>query len=365
MGKRREEDSKADKQSRRQKRKKHRRRKRIFLLVVEMILLVLVVGAAFVFFYLQDLWSEVETVDFSELEVETNEDLDESVITSVESYTTIACFGVDARDNETLSEGTLADTNIIVVINNSTYEVKLISVYRDLYVENTYGDHSKLTEVYSLYGALEQINTLNKNLDLNISEYVTVNWKAVAETIDALGGLDIELTYTEASSINLYIDEVIESTGLESEHVSAYAGTHHLDGVQAVTYCRLRNTSGSDYTRTERQRTVLALMLEAAKGASISELNAICQDVFNDISTSLTLTEILSLVSNITKYEIVETSGFPFNQGDGSYHGSSYVYSLDLLADVTELHSVLYDNQDYTPSYTVTRLSEEMASIFN
>ncbi len=327
-------------------------------------LLILTIVLAFGFFYLIDTWNQIGKSDFDASDVYINSDLDDSVITSQANYTTIALFGVDSRDNTTLTKGALADTNIIACINNKTHEIKLVSVYRDTYVENLEGGHQKINEVYNKYGALDQLGTLNKNFDLTITKYVTVNWKAVAETIDLMGGLDIELTELEASGINKYIDEVMSSTGLSSSYVTVQAGVQHLDGVQSVTYCRLRNTAGSDYKRTERQREVISLMLEAAKKMNVITLTKICNEIFPAIATNMSLTEILSLASSVSKYEISDSTGFPFNQASQSSGGRDYVYSKDLEADVISLHAYLYENNQYTPSGTVKRLSQEMDDAF-
>jgi len=344
-------------------RRRSRRNKLVFIMVEVMALLV-VAAVAFGFFYVKNLWDKVETADFDAAEIVTNVDLNQSIPKVTETYTTIAVFGIDARDSETLSKGALSDTNILICINNDTREICLISIYRDLYVEDTRGDHGKLTEVYHKYGALEQINTINKNLDLNITQYVTVNWKAVADAIDLLGGLDISLTVQEAEGINQYVDEVIEATGISSGHIPPQAGTQHLDGVQAVTYCRLRNTAGSDYKRTERQRQVLELMLAQAKAAGVSKLTQICNTVFPGISTNLKLSDLISMAGDVSRYTVRYTAGFPFRKEDRSGGGKDYVYSLDLEADVKELHSILYDNQEYTVSSTVKRLSKEMKDKF-
>jgi len=344
-------------------RRRSRRNKLIFI-TVEVMALFVVAAVAFGFFYAKNLWDKVETAGFDAAEVVTNVDLDQQVQKVSETYTTIAVFGIDARDKETLSKEALSDTNILVCINNDTKEIRLISIYRDFYVEDTKGDHSKLTEVYYQYGALEQINTINKNLDLNVKQYVTVNWKAVADAVDLLGGLDISLTEQEAKGINRYVDEVIEATGISSGHIPSEEGVQHLDGVQTVTYCRLRNTAGSDYKRTERQREVLELMLEKAKAADVSQLAQICNTVFPGISTNLKLSDLISMAGDAGRYTIRDTAGFPFQKEDRGGGGKDYVYSLDLEEDVKELHSILYDDQEYTVSSTVKRLSKEMKDKF-
>lgn len=203
---------------------------------------------------------------------------------------------------------------------------------------------------------------LNTNLDLNIKEYACVDWAAVTEAVDALGGVEIEITAQEASQINEYIWEVDQMLGTNSEFVSG-AGKKLLTGTQATTYARIRKTAGNDFKRTSRQRIVLEAMLNKAKEADIKTLLAICEAVFDDISTSLTLPEILSLVKDVQKYTIGSTSGFPFEMttGDLSDAGDA-VIPIGLEDDVQQLHKYLFETEDYEPSKTVQAISDAIIS---
>ncbi len=336
-----------------------RKRKRHLGCLIPLLILLALIGAAFI--GLNYLWGWIDSADFSNSDILVNEDLPDSVSEYTKNYRTFMIFGVDSRDDSTLQSGTLADSNIIVTVNKKTGEIKLTSIYRDTYVETTEGEWMKLTEVYYKYGAQEQLQTINKNFDMNVTEYVTVNWKTVAQVINELGGLDIELSEAEAEGINDYIDEVIESTGIDSEHVTETEGTQHLDGVQAVTYCRLRKGLGDDYQRTERQRTVISLTLEAAKDAGIPKVLSVCNTVFPGISSSFSLTQIMALSLGLGSYEIGDSTGFPFDQVSQS-GGSYYIFPVTLASNVKELHEYLYGNTEYEPSGTVSGLSEEISA---
>ena len=207
------------------------------------------------------------------------------------------------------------------------------------------------------YGVQEALETINRNFDLNITEYVTVNWYAVAETIDLMGGLDIEITDKEAAAINQFLWETSKSTGIASSNVDVYEGVHHLDGIQSTTYARVRNVGHHDITRAERQRKVISLMLEKAKQSSIGTLNDICNTVFPNISTNLTLSDILSLASDVASYKIADQGLFPYKYWDQS-GGHYYVYCNTLTENVDQLHTFLFGNEDYTPSSTVQTISD-------
>lgn len=329
------------------------------VVVILVLLLAVAVGGIA---YVASLWGKVDPADFRSADIEVNPDLPASIREEQKNYRTFMIFGVDSRDNNTLQAGTLADSNIIVSINKKTGKVKLLSIYRDTYVETTAGETMKLTEVYNKYGAKEQLATINKNFDLNVTEYVTVNWKTVADTINMLGGLDIELSEGECQGINKYIDEVIDSTGVDSSHVDVSEGTQHLDGVQAVTYCRLRKGLGDDYKRTERQRTVVTKTLAAAQSAGVPTVLKVCNTVFPGLSSSFSLPEVLTLATGMGRYDIEDSSGFPFD-GRDQEGGRYYMYPITLASNDKKLHEYLYNNTEYEPSGTVQELSRKIEEV--
>ncbi len=177
-------------------------------------------------------------------------------------YWNIAVFGVDSRDGNT--KNALADVQLICSINQETGEIKLVSVYRDTYLKiDSRGPYHKINEAYFKGGHKQAVSALEENLDVKINDYATFNWKAVAQAINVLGGVDIEITQPEFKYINAFITETVNSTGIGSTQLAS-AGPNHLDGVQAVAYCRLR-LMDTDFQRTERQRKVISLALEKSK----------------------------------------------------------------------------------------------------
>ena len=150
--------------------------------------------------------------------------------------------------------------------------------------------------------------------------------------------------------------------GYTSTEVTS-SGTVHLDGIQATTYARIRKTSGDDYKRASRQRIVLQAMLTEAKKADISTLVKICNQVFDDISTTLELTEIIGLASHVTEFEIVETTGFPFELTNETLKSTGdTVIPVELDNNVVELHEFLFDEVNYSVSDTVTSISDAIVA---
>ena len=308
--------------------------------------------------------SRYEQVDYVELEdTHVNDDISEDTIETMSGYTTIALFGIDTRDSEMVDEGSRSDCIIICSINNDTQEIKMVSVYRDTYLElcNSSTSYEKCTHAYAYDGAQGAVDMLNKNLDLNITDFVSVNFTALTEAIDALGGLDIELKSSELSKLNECIEEQIRVNGIYSDYVYS-TGVVHLNGVQATAYARIRSTDQGDITRTWRQRTVISKMVEAAKSQGLSQLLDCVDVVVDDISTSLTQSEITDLITNCFSYEMGVTTGFPFTYKATSINSASVIVATDLATNVTMLHRFLYDDYDYTPSTTVQTISNNICN---
>ncbi len=341
---------------------RRRRKRRLILFVVEIVLLVL---ALTVLYYYQKL-NLIEITDVDQTKIEVN-DVEQETIEAFEGYTTIAVFGLDNRTQGVYSSGN-SDVIMILNINNDTKEMSMVSVYRDTYLDVSAADsNSKFRKANAAfaYGGVEQaITMLNTNLDLDIDNYVCVDFAAVAEAIDILGGVDIEI---ESSSELKYLNDYIVATnkilGTSSSTIST-VGEHTLDGVQAVAYTRIRYTSGNDYKRTERQRRVLSQMLAKAKTANLSQINELINTVFPDIETNLSKKEILTMATAVLSYDLSNSGGFPFDKTTmdlGSI--GSIVVPCDLASNVIQLHEFLFGTEEYTPSATVQEYSNYIISV--
>ena len=274
-------------------------------------------------------------------------------------YWTIAVFGVDSRDGN-LEKGALSDVEMICNIDKATGEIKLVSVFRDTYLKiNSDGTYHKINEAYFKGGHKQALSALNENLDLKIDDYATFNWKAVADAINILGGIDLEITDSEFAYINGFITETVNSTGVGS-HQLKKAGMNHLDGVQAVAYARLR-LMDTDFNRTERQRKVVTLAMEKAKSADFATLRSLVSAVFPQISTSIGMNDVLSIAKGISKYHIGETNGFPFSRTTMKIGKMDCVIATTLESNVIQLHQFLYGQENFTPSSTVKKISEKIS----
>ena len=334
------------------------------MFALEIIVLVVLMGGLFVYAKLGKL--NHETINEEELDV--NESVTENQV--MKGYTTIALVGIDSRDDKLKSDWN-SDTMIIASINNDTKKVKLVSVYRDTYLclgedEDGNNSYGLANSAYCTGGAKKMINMLNKNLDMNISDFVTVNFQAVAETVELLGGIDVEMKKEEVVHLNNYCVETSEVTGMDYTPLEEIEGVQHLNGVQAVAYARIRKTSGNDFRRAARQREVIYKIVEKAKNSSIATLNTVLDKIFPMIYTSLTEKEILSMGMNMLSYDIEDQTGFPFDHlyGDTvkeAMDGVDCVLPITLESNVIKLHEFLYPEDSYVPSNEVKTYSQEIS----
>lgn len=333
--------------------KRKRQKRKVIFTIVAFLLVIVLLAAAFVL-------TKLGKMDKIRMEnVEVNDGLDES---GMKGYTTLALFGIDNRSNGNFATGN-SDTMIIASINNKSGEIRMCSLYRDTYLDISAKGESerkfrKANSAYMAGGPEQAINMMNKNLDLNISDYVAVDFNALIEVIDLLGGVEIDVAADEIDYINGYMTELNQITGKEIVPVTQ-TGLQTLNGMQATAYARIRYTTGWDFKRTERQRTVIAKMFEKAKGAGIGTLNSILNEALPNVSTSLGMTEMAGLMTKIGKYNMGENTGFPFDNTTGSVGDlGDLVIPVDLSANVKQLHEFLYGDTDYEPSQEVLSISD-------
>lgn len=300
----------------------------------------------------------MQTTDKEEIKEMTNPNISNDVVSTLKDNWTVALFGLDSRDTDGLS-GANSDVIILASINNKTGDINLISVYRDTCLKTGDNRYKKVNEAYAIGGPKKAVEVLNENLDLQIDDYVAVNWKAVATAINILGGVDIEVTKDELKYINGYITETVNSTGIGSYQIHE-TGLQHLDGIQAVAYSRIRYTAGNDYKRTERQRTVLAAVLEKAKHSDWATLNNIIVTVFPMTSSSIDTNDVIAVAMNVSNYKLIKTGGFPFDVIEKKVDKQDYVFPDTLETNVSKLHEFLYGTDSYTPSDKVSSISKKV-----
>lgn len=336
--------------------------KNIPLLVAEICILLIAIGVMYV---VVTATKEVDRKAIDTEQITINEEVAENLQEKDEAatlgYRNIALFGVDSREGE-LGKGTRSDSMIIASINQDTKEIKLISVFRDTYLNLSNDTYNKCNAAYAKGGPEQAISMLNANMDLNITDYVTVGFGGLIDAIDALGGVEMEVTASEITHLNNYQLCMAEELGVSYIPVEK-SGKQLLNGMQATAYCRIRYTKGDDFRRAERQRDVLSAMMVKAKGASVSELTDMVNAVLPQVETSLSVNEILSVLGSVAGYDVVVSDGFPFEEyRTGANIGSkgSCVIPDNLEENVMHLHELLYPEEQYTPSKQVQTISAEI-----
>lgn len=349
--------------TKKQKRILQRRRRRRILFGIEIFLLLILIGGVFIYAKLGKM--NFTDLDFSKIGVNTGVS-DNNVM---KGYTTIGLIGLDGRDGK-LKSGVRSDTMIIASINNDTKKVKLVSVYRDTYLRTGEdsegnGQYNKANAAYAKGGPEQFLSMLNTNLDLNVTDFVSVDFQAVAEAVELLGGIDVELKEEEVVHLNNYCVETSKVTGMDYTPLEEKAGVHHLNGVQTVSYARIRYTSGNDFRRAARQREVIYKIVEKAKNSDIATLSKILDKVFPKVYTSFTKAEILQMGMSMMSYDIEDQTGFPFDHLYGervkdAMGGLDVVLPVTLESNVIKLHEFLYPEDSYTPSDEVKAYSQRI-----
>lgn len=323
-------------------------------IVLLVFVIIAIVGVAYVGSKMGKL--KVGKLDLNALSISDELSYDES------GYLNVALFGLDTRETDE-EMGSRSDTIMVASLNRETKEVKISSIYRDTLLQQKDGTYNKANAAYSFGGAEQAVAMLNKNLDLDIKHYVTVDFAALVDVIDALGGIEIDVTEEEIPYINGYAVEIIKNTGVDTWAVEQ-PGLQNLTGVQATAYARIRYTAGDDYKRAERQRLVLTKIAEKAQAADLATLNKIIDKVFAKVETNFTLTEILAYAKDIQKYKLADTTGFPETKDTMDYEDAgNVVVPLSLQSNVKILHQYLFGEDGYTPSSTLLEISNEIESI--
>ena len=325
---------------------------RIFLVLLVIIVILAGIGIGYIYTKLGKM--TVEEID------ETAIGITEETQERLSGYRNIALLGIDSRADD-YGLGNRSDCIIIASLNQETKDIKLISVYRDTYMqveERGKAVLDKVTHAYSYGGAQNALKALNTNLDLNITEYVTVNFDAVIAAVDAMNGVTIDIDSSELNYINKYIDSTSSSSGVKSSHITT-TGKQTLDGVQAVAYSRIRYTAGGDYKRTERMRTVIEAMLSKAKTLSIGQLNKLVDTILPRVSTNITATEILALAPSIASFNITESMGWPY-ETKGITLDRWYGVPVTLESNVEQLHKEVFGQSDYVVNDTIKSISNQI-----
>lgn len=326
-------------------------------IVIGLLIVLLLVTSAFAWAFFSKT-SKMKKVDINEADTNLS-------IVDIDGYVNILLLGMDSRDMDDSYKDARSDVMMVLSLNDKTNEIKLISIYRDTFVKmGKTNSYNKINAAYTFGGPEMAIASVNQALDLNIKKYVSINFKVVRDLVDAVDGITVELTTdAELSELNKYADETAEVLGVQApEHITTF-GEHTLNGIQAVSYGRIRKGVGDDFKRAERTREVITKVVEKAKSASIGRLNKIADVILPQIETNLGNSDILALLARMPKYKITDSIGFPLNVQGVSVDGASTVFPVDLEADVVELHRLAFGQKDYAVTEACRAISNHLKSV--
>lgn len=261
--------------------------------------------------------------------------------------------GVDRRDKTWNGN---SDSMMLVSINHTAKRVSVVSLMRDTYVDIPEHGYNKLNAAYALGGGLLLTETITDTYKVDVSRYAAVDFEDMIQIIDALGGIDLEMTDAEVEVANGYMLDMCNTLGLNGyDYVLPGGGVYHCNGVQAVAYARNRFVGNSDYARTERQRYVISQIIEEVKRMDVVRLTQFVTDVLPLVTHNVEETEIWDLVTKapeILQYKFVQDR-IPYD----NMYDVIYVDSQDMLVPqwettIEKLHNTIYgdgsisDNSD-------------------
>lgn len=337
------------------KKKKKSKAKRIImktLIILMLILILLFVGI--VAYGFSKLGKIKHDDSFNKNDIEINEGVETT------GYMNLYLFGVDARDQNNSYNESLSDVIMVISINQDTKKVKIASVYRDTYLQDAkLKKFDKITHSFLRGGPSLSMSSLNTNLDLDITDYVAINFNVVIDVVDAVGGIELDISKEEAREMKNYITEMNNCTGHNSKYIEA-PGLQLVDGVQATAYARQRYTGAGDWDRAKRQREVLNLVFEKMKKMNIGQLNKLADTVLEKVSTNIETKQILYLITQAASYEVEETVGWPYDVADYQPGEIWYGVPRNLEKQVVKLHEYLFEKEDYQVSSIVKNISDKM-----
>jgi LCP family protein required for cell wall assembly len=327
------------------------KRRRIFIPIL-IVLAVIISIAAGGYLTINNKLSKLNTTkipqDASNLGIDTEKFNINSDNNSIqENYINILLLGVDTM-NQTNKDTGRADSNIILTIDKAHKKIKLTSLMRDMLMNNVGNKpHDKLTHAYAYGGPELSLKVVNENLNLNIQDFVKVNFTSFYKIVDALGGVDINVADSEIKIINRYIKEV----ALMEKKTPAYlthGGTQRLNGIQALAYCRIRYVGNGDFERTQRQRAVLTEIFNKISSMNLSKASSVLDTVLSDVETSLSKKEILSYTSYAIINNIKTIDQFRLPEDKTGYSTNRMINGVFYLdwnreGNIKDLHQFIFE----------------------
>lgn len=353
--------------NKKQKQKKSKAKIAAIILVIILAILGVLAAAGYILGNRTLDWAEekLDSMDHVTLDDEDLE-IDEQVAKDLKDYRNILILGIDKRKGEDI-ESCRSDAMIIMSIKKSTGEVKMISVVRDSFLQlDEVGELriDKLTHAHAYGGPVNTIRAINRNLDLNISEFVRVDWQTVADFVDNLGGLEMTIHDYEIDEMNKYIKDTNKSLEGDPTPIKK-AGKQTLNGIQAVTYCRIRKVGGGDSERASRIRKTIEATISKCKNIVFDEkaeglkkINALCDNTLPEITTNIPTKDLMELFWEQKSIEIADSVGWPYTWDGAQLSGIWYDVPITLESNVIDLHEDIFGQKGYDPTDRVKEISE-------
>ena len=317
--------------------------KKITLWIIGIILFIILGVASGAYIYANSLLNKMEKVEINKEDVGITDEVEEKLTKYDDTITNIALFGIDAEEGE----AGRSDSIMIATIDTHNKKLKLTSIMRDSYVNIDGHGLDKINHAYAFGKAQLAIKTLNENFDLNIEDFVAVNFSSLPKIIDKIGGIELDIDSEELEYINSYIRNVNTINKTNSPSIVS-AGIQHVDGTQAMAYCRIRYTSGGDYKRTERHREVLSKIFEKILSMSPTTYPSLLNDLLPMVSTNLDGSEIMELGNKILKIgnTTLEQERFPRDgYCEGQMINGVYYLTFDKETTVNQLHDYIFEDK--------------------
>lgn len=300
---------------------------KITLLIIGIIIGVFLISIGGIYIYGRHIYNKVEKVEVDKDDIGITEEVEEKLSPYSDSIINIALFGIDSADATTGR----SDSIIIATIDTTHKKLKLTSIMRDSYVNISGIGNDKINHAYAFGGPQLAIKTLNENFDLNIEDFVAVNFDSLPKIIDMIGGVTVDITNEEVSHIS----------GINS------AGTYNLTGAQALAYSRIRYATGGDYVRTERQRTILTKMFEKILNINAAQYSTLISQMLSMVQTSLDYSKILELGTEVLKMGVtsLEQERFPLDgYSEGQMINEVYYLTFNKELTVEQLHNYIFED---------------------
>ena len=309
------------------------------------IILTIAALCTYSYYTVNNIVNKSEKIDLKEDELGV---VDEEELKQYDDYTeiiNIALLGIDSTD----STSGRSDSIMVATLDPIHNKLKLTSFMRDSYVNISNYGYDKLNHAYAYGGANLAINTLNTNFGLNITDFVAVDFASLPKIIDSLGGITIDITEEELNYINGYINNINSVSGTNSPIITT-PGAHHVDGAQALAYSRIRYTSGGDFKRTERQRTVLTALFNKALNVPATQYLDVISTLAQYATTNLNTNEILKLATKIGSMGLngvtIEQQRFPIDgYCEGTMINGIYYLTFDTTATRTQVMNYIFNDQ--------------------